>query len=223
MGERWKEQGAEGEGTFIPDASLAGIVRQFVDEGSDARIALAGNGEVILLPRAGRYLPLVRDMAAFCLASADAFEIAPIEPGSISPGTAGRDIDELLWHAGFCAAQGRLPEGLSEFDVVQFTRWPNLSRLPSTPNAMRICALLVNQPTSIMMARRRLHVDAGEIHSIYAAAHSAGIAKVLNRKAAESGVETAPVAESNEPVAREGDDAGPTTIFGMLFNRVSGM
>lgn len=222
MGERWTEHGAAGDGTFLPDASLAGVVRQLLDEGRDARIALADNGEVILLPQAGRYLPLVRDMAAFCLAPADAFEIELIEPGSVAPGTAGRDVDELLWHAGFCAAQGRLPEGLSEFDVVQFTRWPNLSRLPSTPNAMRICALLVSHPTSIMMARRRLHVEAGEIRSIYAAAHLAGIAKVLNRKAAEPEVEALPVAETTEQVGA-GGAAGPATIFGLLFNRISGI
>lgn len=222
MGERWTEHGVAGDGTFLPDASLAGVVRQLTEEGRDARIALAGNGEVILLPQAGRYVPLVRDMAAFCLAPADAFEIALIEPGSIAPGTAWRDIDELLWHAGFCASQGRLPEGLSEFDVVQFTRWPNLSRLPSTANAMRICALLVSYPTSIMMARRRLHVEAGEIRSIYAAAHLAGIAKVLNRKAAEPEVEAIPIAETTGPMDA-GSAAGPASIFGMLFNRISGM
>ena len=222
MGERFAgfEPGA-GE-SFSAAECLVGVVRRLLDDGRDARIALAGNGEVILLPRAGRCLVLVRDMVAFCQASAAAFEIALIEPGSITPGAAGRDIDELLWQIGFHASRGLLLEGLSEYDVVQFSRWPNLSRLPTTPNAMRICALLVNHSTSIMMARRRLRVDSGEIRRIYTAASLAGIARVLNRKSAESSVE--PMSPGDVPeIGGANGQAGPSTIFGILFNRISGM
>ncbi|VAW60185.1 hypothetical protein MNBD_GAMMA08-2181, partial [hydrothermal vent metagenome] len=85
------------------------------------------------------------------------------------------------WMAGFYASNGRLMMGSYRNDVVELLHWPNLTRLPSTPNTMGIASLLSSCPTSITLAHRFLGIELSEIYQFYAAARCAGITRIVNR------------------------------------------
>ncbi|TGX51013.1 hypothetical protein DIT72_02990 [Marinobacter orientalis] len=98
-------------------------------------------------------------------------------------------MDELMWQTAFYVSKGRLMEGCHWNDVVQLDYWPNLTRLPATPDIFRILALFYKHPTSIFFASRLLKVPAGEMYQVYSAARAAGFARAINRKPEEPRLE----------------------------------
>jgi hypothetical protein len=131
-------------------------------------------------------------MARFCTTPIDRYVITIMGAGHQrmpTKDTVGRNIDELMWHAAFHASQGRLMEGCYRDDVVELTYWPNLTRLPLTPNTARISALLNRHPTSITLAARLLKVDMAEMYQFYSAARCAGLARAVNRTPEEPKLE----------------------------------
>ncbi len=172
---------AEGEDQhFAASDYFLGIVQRVLTSGENTRIALGGNGQISLFPGRNSYSGRVADMAAFCQAPAEKFEMSPLGPAA-SPGESGKSIEELMWQAAFYASNGRLIDGCSKYDVVKFRRWPNLSRLPKSPNTMRICALLTRFPTTIMLTHRRLGAEKEEIYQTYSAAYCAGLVNMVSR------------------------------------------
>ena len=170
---------------FDPEDYVVHLIKRAVTHGQDATISAAGLGEVIILSDRGEYFPAVPSMVEFCTAPASRFNVNLLKPGSLPPAAAnghGRNVDELMWQAAFYASNGRLMTGCYRDDVVELDHWPNLSRLPLTPNAVRIAALLTRHPTSITLAGRLLKVEREELYQFYSAARCAGIARAINRK-----------------------------------------
>jgi hypothetical protein len=131
-------------------------------------------------------------MAAFITASPARLKVNILAAGDhrIPEATkVGRNIDELMWQAAFYASEGRLMQGCYRDDVVELAYWPNLSRLPHTPNSMRIAALLTRHPTSIFFATRLLKVEPAEMYQFYSAARAAGLARPINRAVEEPKLE----------------------------------
>ncbi len=168
---------------------LLGIVKRAIAAKSNMEISLPHMGEVTVFPVLGTYFAAVPNMAEFCQTHASRFKTIVLgrevcEPRSMA-GT-GRGLSDLLWQAAFYASRGRLVESHSNgepvqiYDVIRFHHWPNLTRLPMTPNTMRICALLTRQPSSIALVPRRLRIDPEEVFQIYSAACSSGIVHVVS-------------------------------------------
>ena len=197
--------------TFIPADHLLGIVQRRIASRCDTRIVLREKGEIVIFPERGIYYTNVPDMVEFCGAPAEMFEVSAIGETALpyASGTA-RSIRELLWQSSFHVSQGRLIEGCSKYDVVQFRHWPNLTRLPVTPNTARICALLTRHPTTIMLVHRMLGIDKTEVYQICSAAYSAGIADTLSRACFEAGATDI----QPEPVKEHG-------LFRSLFAKIS--
>lgn len=176
--------------TFIPADHLLGIVQQSVASHRDTRIILRGEDEIVIFPERGIYYANVSDMVEFCRAPVAEFETKIFDNGTLryTPGSE-KNITDLLWQSAFHASQGRLIEGCSKYDVVQLRHWPNLTRLPVTPNAARICALLTRHPTTIMLVHRVLGIDKEEVCQIYSSAYSTGIAHMVSRSPILNGLE----------------------------------
>lgn len=177
---------------FNPENYLINILRRATANSQDLLIELDGVGEIILLSSRGEYFGFATDMAEFCTAPIDRYVITIMGAGHLRmPGadTIGRNIDELMWQTAFYASQGRLMEGCYRDDVVELELWPNLSRLPYTPNSMRVAALLSRHPTSITFATRLLKVEAAEMYQFYSAARAAGFARPINRAPQEPKLE----------------------------------
>jgi len=206
-----------GTATFNPADHLLGIVQRIVTSRVNTRIVLPGKGEVAILPLRGEYYTNVQDMAEFCLSPASQFEITAIGDAALpyASGTA-ESIKSLLWQAAFHASQGRMPEGCTKYDVVQFRHWPNLTRLPVTPNAARICALLTRHPTTIMLVHRKLGIDKEEVYRIYSAAYSAGIANAISRNPEAANLE----AGNSDIQTEKPEERG---LLRSLFAKLSGL
>jgi hypothetical protein len=177
---------------FNPDDYLLNTLRRATANQQDLHIEVAGLGEMLLLSDRGEYFAYLDDMTAFISAPLARVKVSTLTPGDrrIPPAEQiGRNIDELMWQAAFYASQGRLMQGCYRDDVVELAYWPNLSRLPHTPNTMRIAALLSRHPTSIFFASRLLKVEAAEMYQFYSAARAAGFARAINRKPEEPKLE----------------------------------
>ncbi len=207
---------AEGNDRYFAASDyFLGIVQRVVTTGENTRIALGGNGQISLFPARNAYSGRVTDMAGFCQAPATAFETSPLGPAA-SPGETNKSIEDLMWQAAFYASNGRLIEGCSKYDVVKFRRWPNLSRLPKSPNTMRICALLTRYPTTIMLTHRRLGAEKEEIYQTYSAAYCAGLVNMVSRNPqATSG------ADATEPT--EEGPARRRNLLRALLAKISGL
>ncbi len=197
---------------------LLGHLQHSIATQQNSRIALPGKGEIAVFPRRGVYYARIEDMAEFCQAPAPAFAVSPIANESAATFGLGpqQNLTELLWEAAFHASQGRLVNGCSKYDVVQFRHWPNLSRLPATKNAMRICALLTRHATTIMLVHRKLGIEHSEIYQIYSAAHCAGLTLMVSRNPEATGVE-APAANDNA------EPEQPRGIVRALFSKIAGL
>jgi len=172
----------KGDAVFSPADYFLGIAQRLIAKGENARIVSPWKGEVSIYPGQHEFSAEIPDWAEFFSAPATQFEITPLGASAAPQAPAyGRNISELLWQAAFHASQGRLVEGTSKYDVVQFRNWPNLSRLSKTGNTARICALLTRHATTIMLVHRQLDVDREEVYRVYSAAHAAGIATLVSR------------------------------------------
>jgi len=194
-----------------PVNHLLGIVQHIVASQQNTRIVLPGKGEIAILPGRREYYANVLDTVEFCCAPAAMFEVTVFDTTALQyVSGSGKNIRDLLWQAAFHVSHGRLIEGCSKYDVVKFRHWPNLTRLPVTPNAARICALLTRHPTTIMLVHRMLGIDKEEVCQIYSAAYSAGIADTLSRACFEASTTDNPP----EPVKEQG-------LFRSLFAKIS--
>jgi len=207
---------------FSPKGYFVGIAKDVVASQSNMRIELPGNGTVVMLPGRHEYYASVPNMVEFCQTSAKDFKKTPLKNDTADDFGRARHIGELLWQAAFHASQGRLIESASNgeavhiYDVIRFTSWPNLTRLPKTANTMRICALLTRHPSSIMLVSRKLGIESEEVFQVYSAACSSGIVNVISnhmgRADTQAGVEDVEI--------EHGQEHG---LLHSLFAKISGL
>lgn len=204
-----------GDAIFSAADYFLGIAQRIAASQDNTRIVLPGKGEVSLFPGRKEYSADIADMAEFFQTPAAQFEISTLGE-AVLPKTPGssKNIGELLWQAAFHASQGRMVEGTSKYDVVQFRHWPNLPRLSKTPNTARICALLTRHPTTIMLVHRQLGIGKDEVYRIYSAAYCSGIANMTSKNPAAAN-ELAEI----EPV----EPAQERSLLRSLFSKISGL
>lgn len=175
---------AVGVDYFDPDAYLLGGLRRATANGQDVSFELSGHGKLLVSSSRAIYVAQTDDLPALLTADGRALKptvMASSQVLDLIGGKRGRHIDELMWQAAHHVSEGRLMKGLYRDDVVSLTQWPNLSRLPHTPNALRIATLLFRHPTVLILAARMLKVSEAELFQFYSAAAAAGIAKPVNR------------------------------------------
>jgi hypothetical protein len=200
--------------TAFPAADyFLGIAQRIISSGANTQIVLEGKGEVTLYPARREYSATIPDMAEFFKAPAAQFKVTPLT-GNTAPQNP-RHIGELLWQAGFHASEGRMVEGTSKYDVVQFRHWPNLPHLPKTANTARICALLTRHPMTIMLVHRQLGIEKDEVYRVYSAAHSAGLTSMVSQNPQALG--DTPKNELPEPPPER------TGLFRSLLSKVAGL
>ncbi len=169
----------EGDAVFPANEYFLGIAQRIISSGANTRVVLEGRGEASLFPGRREYSAIIADTQEFFQAPASQFKTYPLGDDALP--NSPRHIGELLWQASFHASQGRMVEGTSKYDVIQFRQWPNLPHLPKTPNTARLCALLTRHPMTIMLVHRQLGIDKEEVYRVYSAAHSAGYTSILSQ------------------------------------------
>ena len=208
--------------TFSADRHFLGLVQRVASGSVITRISLDDHGEVVIDPNLRRYSCALTNPTLFYRSPAASFRVAPNQSVSVLDHGRARDLAELLWIAAYHAANGRLLTGCSKYDVVRLQYWPNLSRLPQSPNTMRLCAFLSRRPSAIHLARKLVGVDEGEAYSFYSAGLSAGALELVSRAPARNQGEP-DSAPDNAPEAAPATAAQPSdrSLLRLIWNKVS--
>lgn len=85
-------------------------------------------------------------------------------------------LDQFHWKITIWAAHGRLPNNTPLETPIILLHWPNLTRLFLTPHALRIAALWIERPFSLLDTAKRLGIAQRYVFTFYSAAHAAGLA-----------------------------------------------
>jgi hypothetical protein len=83
--------------------------------------------------------------------------------------------EQMLWKMAAWTYCGKLPQDAQLQERVYLRHWPNLTRLLELPDAMRISALLVDQPMSLARVTEALDIPQRHIFAYYSAAHAIGL------------------------------------------------
>lgn len=85
-----------------------------------------------------------------------------------------QDIDAFIWKLTIWTSKGRYPVELDMDQPVILHRWPNFTRLVITPEALRIAALLVQQPRSPLELISKLNIKPQFVFVFISACHTLG-------------------------------------------------
>lgn len=100
-----------------------------------------------------------------------------------TPGPSAIHPDNLIWKVAAWTYRGQLPVGLLPNQRVYLRHWPNLTRLIELPDAMRIAALLNEQPMSMVRVAEALQIPQRHVFAFCACAHAIGLLDVAKRAA----------------------------------------
>jgi len=104
--------------------------------------------------------------------------------GSASrPGPIAIHPDALIWKVAAWTYRGQLPVDLPPNRRVYLRHWPNLPRLLELPDAMRIAALLNDQPMSMSRVAEALQIPQRHVFAFCACAHALGLLDIAKRAA----------------------------------------
>lgn len=177
---------------FDPDETLITDLKRAILNGQDILLEQDGIGQLLVLGSRQEYFAELPDEERFFLALPSEATVTLLAKNDrLIPAVdvVGRHVEELLWKAAFHSSQGKLMKGCSPVDVVELTRWPNLTRLPHSANTPRIASLLSRQPSSLAVAGKVLKVSPQEMYQFYSAAYCAGMAQPLTRTLPEPTLE----------------------------------
>ena len=85
------------------------------------------------------------------------------------------DMDAFMWKLAIWTSKGRYPDSLNINKPVYLKRWPNFTRLVITPHALRISALLIGEPRTLMNVIDVLKIKPQYVFIFISAAHTLGL------------------------------------------------
>jgi hypothetical protein len=84
-------------------------------------------------------------------------------------------LDSFVWKIALFTSKGKLPKGIDINQAFYLKRWPGMTRLMLPPHAMRIAALLTQQPHSLFEASRKMGIRQQYVFAFVSAAHALGL------------------------------------------------
>ncbi len=87
-----------------------------------------------------------------------------------------QSIEGFLWKLAIWTSKGRYPDKLDIEKPVYLSRWPNFTRLVITPHALRITALLIQQPQPLLHVAKVLNIKPQYVFVFISACMAIGIA-----------------------------------------------
>ena len=86
-----------------------------------------------------------------------------------------QDMDVFLWKLSLWTSKGRYPQAIDINRPVKLKQWPNFTRFVVTPHAMRISALLIEEPKTLIDVAHMLDVKLQYVFIFISAAHALGL------------------------------------------------
>ncbi|MFM8332905.1 MAG: hypothetical protein ACKN9T_14570 [Candidatus Methylumidiphilus sp.] len=108
-------------------------------------------------------------------------------------------LDAFLWKVALFTSKGRLPKGLDIHQAVFLKRWPGMTRLVLPPHAMRIAALLVAKPQTLVGAAKRMGIRQQYMFAFVSAAFALGL---IGQQAITVAAEATPETERPAAIAQ---------------------
>ncbi len=114
--------------------------------------------------------------------------ITPINP--VTSGVAGKldkfyDLDAFIWKLAVWTSKGRYPQALDVHRPIFIKRWPNFTRSLVTPHALRITALLMNGPRTMLNIAQALKIKPQYVFVFVSAAYALNLVGQAERKSDE--------------------------------------
>jgi hypothetical protein len=112
---------------------------------------------------------------------------------AVNPTTAGvggkldrfHDADAFVWKLAVWTSKGRYPHAIDIHRPVFIKQWPNFTRFLITPHALRITALLINGPRTMLNLSEVLEVKPQYVFVFISAAYALGLVGQAQRKSDE--------------------------------------
>lgn len=114
--------------------------------------------------------------------------ITPINP--VTSGVAGKldkfyDLDAFIWKLAVWTSKGRYPQALDVHRPIFIKHWPNFTRSLVTPHALRITALLMNGPRTMLNIAQALKIKPQYVFVFVSAAYALNLVGQAERKSDE--------------------------------------
>jgi hypothetical protein len=84
-------------------------------------------------------------------------------------------LDALMWKVSLWSSRGRLPLGTTKDTAIGVSQWPNLTRLLTIPDFIRIAALWSKKPVSLTQTVEMLNIETGYVYAFFSACHALGL------------------------------------------------
>ncbi len=94
-----------------------------------------------------------------------------------------QSMEAFIWKLAIWTSKGRYPEGIDIERPVYLKRWPNFTRLMISPHSLRITALLMDGPRSLINITQVLNIKPQYVFAFFSAAYATGLAGQAERKA----------------------------------------
>jgi hypothetical protein len=112
--------------------------------------------------------------------------IVPANGQKVSPADASQyqiqRMEEFLWKVALWTSCGRIPQDVDLTAPVFLQCWPNFTRLQLSPNFLRIAALLVQQPRTLMDVAKALEIPQKDVFAFFSATRAIGLSGQVKRQ-----------------------------------------
>ncbi len=112
--------------------------------------------------------------------------ITPIDPKAMNLGGAldkFQSMDAFLWKLACWTSKGRYPQDIDYRHPIYLRSWPNFTRLLITPHALRIAALLIQGPRTMINVAEMLNIKPQYVFVFVSAAYSVSLVGQARRLA----------------------------------------
>lgn len=166
-----------------------GYLQQALAEASSNRrnVDMLTPRGVISIIQNGYYLSIqptekqLRSLSRVPLLHGITIKFSDIEGDSVTAKSYKINAASIVWKVTLWAARGRVPIGTDLERPIYLKHWPNMTRLTIFPYAMRIAALWVNQPCSLLDTANMLNIPQRYVFSFYSATHALGLSATSQR------------------------------------------
>ncbi len=135
---------------------------------------------IVLLPKSNRMFCEIPDhqLKALCLVPVQQRLITISPLNATEPNTQVlyqtvqnlqrcQSLDQLMWKIALWTARGHIPEGTDLQQLIQISRWPNLTRLLLTPYSLQIASLWHKRPYSLLETAKVLDIPQRYVFTFY--------------------------------------------------------
>ncbi len=109
-------------------------------------------------------------------------------------------MEAFMWLITLWCSRGRVPEGCDLTQPVYLMQWPNLTRLEPIPHAVRIAALIYDQPRTLTDAAKQLGIEQRYVFAFFSACKTIGLSDMSQRNVDKLFVSENPEKHKNKSI-----------------------